>query len=209
MAFLFANLSRRGAEVEPIRKALEQALSHYEKKQYADAERGADSLLEAYPDFNRALFLKAVILEETGRSGEADQFYRKAGPLFSLWFRLALQLQKIDPERALKYFEKVSSTDPEDNLIWYSMGNIYERLGKLDEAKKCFQRISLQREIVSRLLSPLGFFIIMVAGSVAMLKHGDKVLSSLVILSAIVCLFWLKRDGRRALEMMRKRNKYR
>jgi len=195
--------------VVSIRKALDKALSHYEKKQYADAERGADVLLEAYPDFSRALFLKAIILEETGRSAEADQYYRKAGPLFPLWLRLALQLQKTDPERALKYFEKASSMDPENNLIWYGMGNIYERLGKLGEAKKCFQRMSMQRDIVSRLLSPLGFFIIMAAGSVAMLKHGDKALSSLVILSAIICLLWLKRDGGRILEMMKKRNKYR
>ena len=192
-----------------IRKALDKALSHYGKKEYADAERGADVVLEAYPDFTRALFLKAVILEETGRSGQADEFYRKAGPLFPMWFRLALQLQKTDPERALKYFAKVSAMDPDDNMIWYGMGSIYERLGNHDEAKKCYQKMSLKREIVSRLLSPIGFFIIMAAGSVAMLKHGDKALASLVILSAIVCLYWLKRDGGRVLAMMKKRNKYR
>jgi len=195
--------------VASIRKALDKALSHYGKKEYADAERGADVVLEAYPDFTRALFLKAVILEETGRSGQADEFYRKAGPLFPMWFRLALQLQKTDPERALKYFAKVSTMDPNDNMIWYGMGSIYERLGYHDEAKKCYQKMSLKREIVSRLLSPIGFFIIMAAGSVAMLKHGDKALASLVILSAIVCLYWLKRDGGRVLEMMKKRNKYR
>ncbi len=192
-----------------LRKALDKALSHYEKKEYAEAERGADALIEAYPDFTSAIFLKAVILEETGRKGEAEKYYGKCGPLYPLWYRLALQLQEADPERALKYFDKASSLDTGNNMIWYGMGSLYERLGKFDEARKCFRKISLQRDVVARLLSPLGFLIIMIAGSIAMLKHGDKAFASLVILSAIVCLFWLKRDGGHVLQMMIKQRKYR
>jgi hypothetical protein len=195
--------------VASITKALDKALSHYEKKQYAEAERGADALLEAYPDFNRAIFLKAVILEETGRKGEAEKYYGKCGPLYPLWYRLALQLQEADPERALKYFDKVSTLDTGNNMVWYGMGSLYERLGKLDEARKCFRKISLQRDVVARLLSPIGFLIIMIAGSIVMIKHGDKAFASLVILSAIVCLFWLKRDGGHVLQMMIKQRKYR
>jgi tetratricopeptide (TPR) repeat protein len=199
----------RGMSVLSISKTLDKALSHYEKKEYAEAERGADALIEAYPDFNRSIFLKAVILEETGRKDEADKYYEKCGPLYPLWYRLALQLQEADPERALKYFEKVSAVDEENNMVWYGMGSLYERTGKLEEARKCFQKISLQRDDVARLLSPIGFLIIMVTGSIMMLKHGDKAFASLVILSAIVCLFWLKRDSGRVLQMVIKRRKYR
>jgi len=195
--------------VVSITKALDKALSHYEKREYAEAERGTDALLEAYPDFNRSIFLKAVILEETGRKGEAEKYYEKCGPLYPLWYRLALQLQEADPERALKYFEKASAVDTGNNMVWYGMGNIHERLGQLEEARKCFRKISLQRDDVARLLSPLGFLIIMITGSIMMLRHGDKAFASLVILSAIVCLFWLKRDGGRVLQMMMKRRKYR
>jgi len=68
------------------------------------------------------------------------------------------------------------------------MGSLYERIGKPDEARKCYRRISLHRDDIARLLSPIGFLVIMVAGSIMMLKHGDKAFVSLVILSAIICL---------------------
>lgn len=180
----------------------------YEKKDYGNAEQGVDAMLATHPDFNRALFLKAVILEETGRAGEAEQYYRKAGPVSLLWLRLALQLQDSDPERALRYFEKVNNTDQQNNFVWLTMGNIHEKFGRLDEARKCYANISLMREVVTKLLSPVGFLIIMIAGSLAMLHRGNTALASLVIASGIVCLFWLKRDGGMALEMMRKKNKY-
>ncbi len=195
--------------MKSIRKALDKALSHFEKKEYSEAERGADALIEAYPDFNRAIFLKAVILEETGRRGEAEKYYGKCEQLHSLWYRLALQLQEADPERSLKYFDKVSAVDAGNNMVWYDMGNLYERLGKFSEARKCFQKISVQRDVIARLLSPLGFLIIMVTGSIMMLKRGDTAFASLVILSAIICIFWLKRDGGRVLRMLIKQRKYR
>jgi hypothetical protein len=194
--------------VESIGKALEKSISHYEKKQYAEAERGVDALLAVYPDFNRALFLKAVILEETGRAGEAEPYYQKSGPLFPLWLRLGLQLQGSDPERALRYFEKVAGMDAGNNLIWFSMGCIHEKMGRLDDARKCFRSISLKREIVSRLLSPAGFLILMAVGAVMTLQRGNVALASLVIASGIVCLFWLRRDGGRALQMLAKKRKY-
>ncbi len=195
--------------MESIRKVFDEALSHYEKKEYPQAERGADALIEAHPDFNRAIFLKAVILEETGRKEEAEKYYGKCDQLHSLWYRLALQLQEDDPERALKYFDKVSTVDAGNSMVWYGMGSLYERVGKFDEARKCFQKISLQRDVIARLLSPIGFLIIMIAGSIMMLKRGDNAFASLVILSAIICLFWLKRDGGQVLRMLIKRRKYR
>ncbi len=194
--------------MESLRKKLEKTLELYEKKDYDNAEKGADEMLAANPEFPRALFLKAVILDETGRTEKAEEYYRKAGSTSLLWLRLALQLQEIDPERALRYFNKVKELDPENNLIWFSMGNVYEKLGRLDEARKSFNNISLMKEIVSKLLSPLGFLIVMVAGSIAMFNRGNAGLGSLVVLSGIVCLVWLKRDGGRVIQMMRKKKKY-
>ena len=191
-----------------LRKALDKALAHYEKKEYVEAERGADAMVEAFPDFPRGQFLKAVILEETGRGKEAEKYYQKSGPLFPLLLRLALQLRDIDPARALGYFEKVSAMDDGNNQIWFNWGLVYEKLGRREDARKCYQKIAVQREIVSRLLSPLGFFIIMVAGAIAMLKRNDMILASLVITSAVVCFFWLKRDGGQTLAMIRKKSKY-
>jgi Tfp pilus assembly protein PilF len=194
--------------MESLRTTLEKTLHYYEKKDYKNAEIGVDEMLASNPDFPRALFLKAVILDETGRTEKADEYYRKAGSTSLLWLRLALQLQESDPERALRYFTKVKEIDSENNLVWFSMGEIYEKLGRPEEARKCLNNISMMKEIVSKLLTPFGFLVIMIAGSIAMINRGNLGLGSLVILSGIVCLVWLKRDGGRVIQMIQKKKKY-
>ncbi len=187
---------------------LEQTLAHYEKKEYVEAEKGANALLAAYPDFSKGLFLKAVILEETGRASEAESYYQKAGPLFSLWLRLAMQLEEVDPERALRYFDKTVNMDPANNLVWFGMGKAYEKLGRNIEARTCFQKIALQQEVITKIVGPAGFLVLMVVASVMLLQRGNFVLTTLVVLSAAVCVLWLRRDGGRVLQMMKKKKKY-
>jgi len=51
-----------------IETLLKEILLQYEKKDYAAAEKAADELIAAHPDFPRGQFLKAVILDETGRT---------------------------------------------------------------------------------------------------------------------------------------------
>ncbi len=195
--------------MESIGKALEKTLAHYERKEYDAAEKAVDELLASYPDFHRGQFLKAVILEETGRTSEAEKHYEKAGNRFTLWYRLAGQLQTVDPSRALMYYERVSKMDPQNNMIWFNLGNLYETMGKPDEARSCFRNLQPAKEVVSRILIPLGFMIFLVSGAVMMARRGDKGLTAVVIASAVFCLFWLKRDGGRALQMIMKRKKYR
>ncbi len=193
--------------MESIGKALEKTLSHYEKKEYVSAEMEADKLIAAHPDFNQGQFLKAVILEETGRSAEAEKYYEKAGNRFTLWYRLAMQLQETDPQRALIYYERVSEMDPQNNMLWFNLGTLYEKLGKPKEAQRCFRNISPAKEIVSKILIPLGFMIFLISGAIMMIQHGDRGLPFVVMASAIFCLFWLKRDGGRAVQMMMKKRK--
>jgi tetratricopeptide (TPR) repeat protein len=194
--------------MESIGKLLETAIIHYEKKEYSDAQKAIDELLSSHPDFHRAQFLKAVILEETGRSDEAEKHYAKAGNKFTLWVRLAMQLQDADPERAITYYERASKMDPQNNLIWFNMGNLYEKMRRIDEARICFRNLSPVREIASRIFIPLGFMIFLAAGAILMIQRGEKALASLVIASAVFCLIWLKRDGGKAVQMLVKKNKY-
>ncbi len=194
--------------MESIGKLLEKIIAHYEKKEYDIAERTADELLTAHPGFHRAQFLKAVILEETGRADEAEMHYAKAGNKFTLWFRLALQLHDIDPQRALVYYERVSKMDPQNNLVWFNLGNLYEKMDKLDEARSCFGKLSLAKEIASRIIIPLGFMIFLVSGAIMMVRRGEKALALIVVASAIFCVFWLKRDGGKAVQMVMKKYKY-
>ena len=194
--------------MESIGKALETALKHYERKEYEDALRIVDAMLLSYPDFNRALFLKGVILQETGRTDEGEVYFHKAGPLIPLWHRLALQLQDIDPDRALHYFIKASTLDDSDNGIWLGMGKIYENRGDFEAAGRCYARLSLGREMLSRILGPVGFLVLMLIGTVMLIGRGNIPLASLVVISSFVCLLWLKRDGGRFLEMLSRKKKF-
>jgi tetratricopeptide (TPR) repeat protein len=194
--------------MESIGKKLETILTQYEKKEYVAAEKATDELLASHPDFPRAQFLKAVILEETGRASDAEKYYEKSGNRYTLWLRLAAQLQEIDPERALMYYERVSKMDPENNLIWFNLGNLHEKAGRLEDARVCFRNLSPGREVLSRIFIPLGFMIFLVSGAVMMVRRGEKGLTAVVIASAIFCLFWLKRDGGKAVQMLMKKNKY-
>jgi tetratricopeptide (TPR) repeat protein len=193
--------------MESIGKLLEKVIMLYEKKEYDGAEKAVDELLASHPDFHRAQFLKAVILEETGRSDEAEKHYAKAGNKFTLWIRLALQLHDVDPERAITYYERVSKMDPQNNLVWFNLGNLYEKMHRFDEARLCFRNLSPVKEIASRIFIPLGFMIFLVGGAILMIQRGEKVLASLVIASAVFCLVWLKRDGGKAVQMLGKKSR--
>ncbi len=194
-----------GGAMKEIGALLEKILAHYEKKEYSAAEKLVDELLSGNPDFPKGCFLKAIILEETGRAEEAKNFFPKSGNLFTMMFRLALQLEAADPLRALAYYDRLVQMDPRNNMMWLNRGLLYEKLGKNDEAQASFANISPGKEILSRIVIPLGFMIFLIGGAVMMIKRGNRALASLVIASAVFCLFWLKRDAGTALQMRAKK----
>jgi tetratricopeptide (TPR) repeat protein len=194
--------------MEAVGNQLEIILKHYEQKDYVSAEKMLDDLLVSHPNFHRAWFLKGVVLEETGRKDEASKFYDKAGNCFTLWFRLAMQLQEADPQRAIVYFDRVSEMDDKNNMIWFHKGLLSERLGNLAEARRCFRQLAPLREILSRIIIPSGFMVFLIIGAVMMIKRGENALSLVVIASAAFCMFWLKRDAGQAVQMLVKKNQY-
>ncbi len=191
--------------MEGIGKQLEKIIAHYEKKEYAEAEQAADKLLAAYPDFPRGQFMKAVILEETGRAADAEPHYLKAGNRFTLWSRLAMQLHDIDPKRALTYYERVIKMDPNNNVLLLGLGDIYEKMGRREDARASYRKLSLIREVVVRIITPIGFIVFLIIGAFMMVKREQPGLAALVIGSAAFCLFWLKRDAGKAIQMIRKK----
>ena len=191
--------------MEGIGKQLEKIIAHYEKKEYAEAEQAADKLLAAYPDFPRGQFMKAVILEETGRAADAEPHYLKAGNRFTLWSRLAMQLHDIDPKRALTYYERVIKMDPNNNVLLLGLGDIYEKMGRREDARASYRKLSLIREVVVRIVTPIGFIVFLIIGAFMMVKREQPGLAALVIGSAVFCLFWLKRDAGKAIQMIRKK----
>ncbi len=191
--------------MQAIGKLFDKTIAHYEKKEYREAEKAVDELIAAQPDFQRGQFLKAVILEETGRAGKAEQHYAKSGNRFTLWFRLASQLENVDPVRAITYYERARENDPYNNQLLFSLGSLYERLGRREDAGRCFSRLQPLREVFSRIFIPVGFMIIMITGTWLMVSRGDYAIASVVAASAAFCLFWLRRDGGKALQMVRKK----
>lgn len=192
--------------MKSIAKQLAKIIAHYEKKEYAAAENAADELLAAYPDFPRGQFMKAVILEETGRAVDAERHYAKAGSRFTLWSRLAMQLHDIDPQRALTYYERVIKMDPRNNVLLLALGDLYEKMGRREDARTCYRNLSLLREVVTRIITPVGFIVFLIIGANMMFQRKQMGLAALVIGSAIFCLFWLKRDAGKAIQMIKKKH---
>ena len=195
--------------MESIEKLLEKMLLHYEKKEYSSAEKLADELLASHPTFHKAWFLKGVILEETGRRSEAEKMYEKAGNLFTMWIRLALQLHDVDPDRAIEYYERVLQLDRTFNLALLNKGLLYEKMGKLDEARACFRNLSPIKEVFSKIVIPGGFMALLIGSGIVLVEKGDKIIPIFVFASALVCFLWLKRDAGVALKMLPKKRKYR
>jgi len=193
--------------MESISKLLNQIIEHYNNKDYDAAESAVDMLIAAHPDFHRGQFMKAVILEETGRANDAEQHYEKAGNRYTLWSRLAMQLQDIDPDRAIMYYERVTRLDPENNLLWFNLGELYEKKGRHDDARECYRNLSPVKEVLSKIFIPLGFMIFLISGGAMMIQRGERGLAAVVIASAVFCAFWLKRDAGKAIQMIMKKSK--
>lgn len=197
-----------GASLKQIDALLEKTLFYYERKEYAAAEKVVADLLAAAPDFHRGWFLKGVILEETGRADQAEECFVKSSNAHTLMVRLALQLQEKDPERAAGYFDRVLEYDPGNNYMQYQRGLLYEKLGNAAEAAKSFRNISALKEITSRIFIPVGFFIFLLSGAVAMFHRGERVLMWVVVASALFCLVWMRRDSGLAIKMLIKKQKF-
>ena len=193
--------------MESISKLLNQVLGHYEKKEYDAAENAVDMLLVSHPDFHRGQFMKAVILEETGRAVDAERHYEKAGNRYTLWSRLAMQLQDIDPDRAILYYERAARKDPQNSMLWLNLGELYEKKGRPDDARGCYRNLSPFKEVLSKIFIPLGFMIFLISGGAMMIQRGEKGLAAVVIASAVFCAFWLKRDAGKAIQMIVKKSK--
>jgi tetratricopeptide (TPR) repeat protein len=191
--------------MESISKLLNQILGYYEKKEYDAAERAVDSLLVSHPDFHRGQFMKAVILEETGRAVDAERHYEKSGNRYTLWGRLAMQLQDIDPDRAIMYYERVTRMDPQNSLLWFNLGELYEKQGRPEDARECYRKLSPLKEVLSKIFIPLGFMIFLISGGAMMIQRGERGLAAVVIASAVFCVFWLKRDAGKAIQMIVKK----
>ncbi len=147
-------------------------------------------------------------MRRPGERPEAEKMYEKAGNLFNMWIRLALQLHEVDPDRAIEYYERVLQLDRTFNLALLNKGLLYEKMGRLDEARSCFRNLSPGKELISKVVIPAGFMALLIGSGLMLVHKGDMIISMFSFASAVVCFFWLKRDAGMAIKMLMKKNKY-
>ncbi|NVK50988.1 MAG: tetratricopeptide repeat protein [Cyclobacteriaceae bacterium] len=64
------------------------------------------------------------------------------------WYALALEIQEIQPEKALIYFQKLLSDFPDYLPTYYPAAHFFAALDKLNEAKVTFEKgISLSQKL--------------------------------------------------------------
>jgi tetratricopeptide (TPR) repeat protein len=127
---------------------------------YEEALLCLDKALNLKPHDKNALYLKGVLLKRMGKVKEALRCFKKLiDELNVRWIdaiRHAVSLCLIvgefkDTERYIDMGLKIRE---DDVALWYFKGELFERLGKLDEALKCYEKvIELQPHYVKALLS--------------------------------------------------------
>ncbi|HIJ60559.1 MAG TPA: hypothetical protein HPP56_08105 [Nitrospirae bacterium] len=183
-----------------------KALQSYKQKDYEEVEFIIEKILNMDNQFEKAIFLKGVILYEKGKIKEADKLFQTFTNLSVWWLRLGLELEKTDEERAINCYNKALSINPTDNYTLLKKGLLMEKKGNYSESTKCFKAINPMRELLSRVIIPFGFMCLLSVGAFMLISKGENGLSFVVIISAIFCLSWLKRDAGNVLKMIYKKS---
>ncbi|ACV24649.1 tetratricopeptide repeat protein [Methanocaldococcus fervens] len=127
---------------------------------YEEALFCVNKALELKPDSKNALYIKGVLLKRLGKYKEALECFKKLiDELNTKWLDaikhaiyLSLTLDNLkDAERYINMGLKIRE---DDVILWYFKGRLYEYLGKLDEALKCYNKvIELQPTYTKALLN--------------------------------------------------------
>lgn len=102
-----------------------------------------EAALSAYPENTELPSLYAYLLNEEDPHEAVDFLEEKVSdtPDPELFMQLADLLNETgQPERALSTYKKAAEMDPEDVNIPMFMGQIYETMGKLQNAEACYHK---------------------------------------------------------------------
>ncbi len=149
----------RSSSVEKVRLALD-VLAAVDRWQ--DVAREAAAALKRFPGDHDLMFSRAAALERLGRRDEAAELFQailKADPddattanyLGYMWADAGEHL-----DRALKLISHAVELDPENGAYLDSLGWVYFRLGKLDEAEHWLRRAATRLPQDGTVLAHLG-----------------------------------------------------
>ena len=129
----------------PSHKQLNNLLTLYQKRQFAEAEKLAISLTQKYPKHQFAWKVLGAVLSQTGRSEMAVEANQKALNLSpkdpEALNNLGNTLKEIGKlEDAVSSYKKAIALKPSHAEAYYNLGNALNDLGKLDEAVSSYKK---------------------------------------------------------------------
>ena len=129
----------------PSHKQLNDLLTLYQKKQFAEAEKLAILLTQKYPKHQFPWKVLGAVLSQTGRSEMAVEANQKALNLSpkdpEALNNLGNTLREIGKlEEAVSSYKKAIVLKPRHAEAHYNLGNALNDLGKLDEAVSSFKK---------------------------------------------------------------------
>lgn len=165
---------RKAAEVNPddAPKIEAQIMDAYRQgKEFQQAEQEADAAVKKYPDDTAVHAGHAMVLADLGKIDPAVAEVKKyLGPKDKNakadrgYYRMLAQIydkgRRFDDEsKALDDAEKLSTTDPEREDIWFMRGAMYEKQKKLEPSETEFRKILKIQPDFAGALNYLGFML--------------------------------------------------
>ena len=117
------------------------------KKEYEEAVRCLNRYIEVRPSQTERGYREIADCYQRAKDyKKAEEYYQKAidiSPASARCWRLMgkfLANEVKDQERALPYLEKSVELMPDSTYGWMKLGEVYEALGRREEAVKCYER---------------------------------------------------------------------
>jgi tetratricopeptide (TPR) repeat protein len=152
----FTNKKHHQEEAQALKELGNTALK---SKNLPGAESHYRAALAAYPEFDEAHNNLGVVLEQTGRFGEAVECYLKALTINPTYATACLNLSNWHKahgniEEQTSYLEKAISLKPDYYEAHNNLGCVLRDQGRIDEAISCFHSVlSIKKDFPLALLN--------------------------------------------------------
>jgi tetratricopeptide (TPR) repeat protein len=155
---LAAAAFQEALRIEPANGDLRFALAEAEflAGHLAESLANLDLVSRARPDETRFAAARAECLLALGRTDEAirqlkDILTRQPSHTRALRLRAEVHLRRREFGRALECLERAQAADPQDWRVLYKLAQVYDRLGRRDEARAAEARMrDLQQDSLDR-----------------------------------------------------------
>jgi tetratricopeptide (TPR) repeat protein len=123
---------------------LDMARLYMEQKRYAEAEKLLEEVLRVMEDSADVLSELGICKLKLGHVEEGEKLILKALELNPRvkygepYLRLGEAYASVAPEKAVHYLEQFRAVNSSSCEAYYRLGQIYERLGRSEEARRAF-----------------------------------------------------------------------